>query len=158
MPCWLCYVGECNARQQLSLTLGGISDAEAQPLALPMPEVMPAGSLIIIQPNETKIVKGRRSRPFHLGLDADSKHCFLSRLPAYLNQRLAADAPSDSFLFSPLTSNKQSFKNSRLSASDIGKRIKHHLQQACLYAGESCHGSCVAKCSLWLQLACAMQT
>ena len=25
-------------------------------------------------------------------------------------------------------------------ASDIGKHTKHHLQQASLYAGESCHG------------------
>lgn len=46
------------------LTLGDISDAEAQPLALPMPEVMPAGSMIITLPNSTKTVKGRRSGPF----------------------------------------------------------------------------------------------
>ena len=27
-----------------------------------------------------------------------------------------------------------------MSASDIGKRTKHHLQQASLSAGKSCHG------------------
>ncbi len=27
-----------------------------------------------------------------------------------------------------------------MSASDIGKRMRHHLEQASLYAGESSHG------------------
>ena len=122
------------------LTLGDMSDAAGRPVTLPMSEVMPAGSMVIIKPNGTKTVKGRRSGPFQVVMDEDIQHCFLGRLPAYLNQRLSKSASIDSFLFKPLTSNKQSFKDCPMSASDIGKRTKHHLQQASLYAGESCHG------------------
>jgi len=44
------------------------------------------------------------------------------------------------FLFSPLTANRRGFKPSCMSASDIGKRIRQHLEQSALYAGESNHG------------------
>lgn len=30
--------------------------------------------------------------------------------------------------------------NSKTAASDNGKRMRHHLEQAALYAGESSHG------------------
>ena len=75
------------------------------------PEVIPVGTLviiIIIKPNGTKTVKGRRFGLFQVVMDEHTQHSFLGRLPAYLNQRLPKNAANDSFLFSPITSNKQS--------------------------------------------------
>jgi len=65
---------------------------------------------------------------------------FLGRLPAYLKHRMPDNAPGSAFLFSPLTPDRRQFKDSCMSASDIGKRMRHHLEQAALYAGESSHG------------------
>lgn len=136
------------------LTLGDVSVAAGHPVSLPMPEVMPVGTLVIIciKPNETKTVKGRWSGPFQVVMDEDTQHRFLGRLPAYLNQRLPKNAANDSFLFIPITSNKQSFKDCQMPASDTGKRTKHHLQQASLYAGRAVMASGVVKCRVWQQL------
>ena len=64
------------------LTLGDMSAAAGRPVLLPMPEVIPVGTLVIIKPNGTKTVKGRRSGPFQVVMDEDTQHCFLGRLPS----------------------------------------------------------------------------
>jgi len=89
------------------------------------------------RPNETKTVKGRRSGPFVLTAGDGTSPSFLGRLPAYLKHRMRDNAPGSAFLFSP---NRRQFKDSCMKASDIGKCMRHHLEQAALYAGESSHG------------------
>ena len=44
------------------------------------------------------------------------------------------------FLFSPFSKSHLAFKHEAMTSSAIGKRIKHHLECATLYAGESNHG------------------
>jgi len=122
------------------LTLSDFFLPGGQALGLPLADPLPEGSMLILKPNGTKTVKGRRSGPFCLSVGADSSHSFLGRLPAYLKHRLANDAPGPTCFFSPLTVDRKAFKDSGISASDIGKRMRHHLEQADLYAGESNHG------------------
>ena len=43
-------------------------------------------------------------------------------------------------LLSALAADRRQLKDSCMSASDTGKRMRHHLEQAALYAGESSHG------------------
>ena len=85
-------------------------------------------------------VKGRRSGPFVLTAGDGIAPSFLGGLSAYLKHRMSDNAPGSASLFSPHTADRRQFRDSCLSASDIGKRMTHHLEQAALYAGESSHG------------------
>ena len=122
------------------ITLSDFSLPEGQALRLPLADPLPGGSMLILKPNGTKTVKGRRSGPFNLVVGTDPCHSFLGRLPAFLKHRLANGVSEQTCFFSPLTSDRRAFKDSGSSASDIGKRMRHHLEQAGLYAGESNHG------------------
>jgi len=122
------------------VTLSDFSHSDGQSLKLPLPSPLPIGSLLTLRPNGTKTVKGRRSGPFVLTAGDGTAPSFLGRLPAYLKHRMPDNAPGSAFLFSPLTADRRQFKDSCMSASDIGKRMRHHLEQAALYAGESSHG------------------
>ena len=122
------------------VTLSDFTLLEGQSLGLPLVDPLPRGSTLVFKPNGTKTVKGRRSGPFHLTVGEAATQCFLGRLPAFLNSRMGPDATSSTSLFSPLTADRRAFKDSGISASDIGKRMNHHLKQAGLYAGESNHG------------------
>ncbi|DBB05435.1 TPA: hypothetical protein ACH3X1_012399 [Trebouxia sp. C0004] len=90
------------------------------------------GSMLTPRPNGTKTVKGRRSGPFVLTAGDGTAPSFLGRLSAYLKYRMPDHAPGSAFLFSPLTADRRQFKDSCMSASDIGKRMRHHLEQAAL--------------------------
>ena len=123
-----------------NVTLSDFFQSNGQSLELPLPSPMPIGSLLTLRPNGTKTVKGRRSRPFVLTVGDGTSPSFLGRLPAYLKYRMPDNAPGSAFLFSPLTSDRRQFKDSCMSASDIGKRMRHHLERAAMYAAESNHG------------------
>ena len=119
-----------------------------------MADPLPEGSLLILKPDGSKTVTGRRSGPFNLiSIRADSSHSFLEHLPAFLKHRLANDAPGQTCFRSPLTSDRRVLKDSGISASDRGKHMRHQLAQADLYAGESNHGfrrgGMQAPCCYW---------
>ncbi len=122
------------------VTLSDFFQPDGQSLKLPLPSPLPMGSLLTVRPNGTKTVKGRRSGPCVLTAGDGTAPSFLGRLPAYLKHRMPDNAPGSAFLFSPLTAERRYFKDSCMSASDISKRMRHHLEQAALYAGESSHG------------------
>ena len=105
------------------VTLSDFFQSDGQTLKLPLPSPLPIGSLLTLRPNGTKTVKGRRSGPFVLTIGDGTSPSFLGRLPAYLKHRLPDNAPGSAFLFSPLTADRRHFKDSCMSASDIGKRI-----------------------------------
>ena len=134
------------------ITLSDFFLPKGQALRLPVADPLPEGSTLILKPNGTKTVKGRRSAPFNLVVGADSSHSFLGRLPAFLKHRLA-NAPGQTCFFSPLTSDRRAFKDSGISASDIGKRMRHHLEQADLNAGKATTASGGVACRPLLLLA-----
>ena len=122
------------------VTLSDFCHPGGNVLRAPLPGPLPVGYTMTLRPNGTKTIKGHRSGPFTLTVDSDYPHSYLARLPMYLQHRFPEGAPPSAFLFSPLTTNQLAFKHTSLSASAIGKRVKHHLEQAVLYAGESSHG------------------
>lgn len=98
------------------------------------------GTVLTLRPNGTKTVKCQRSGPFSLSVGNDSCHSFLSRLPSYIQRRAESGFLAPYHLFSPLAADRRCFKTSPMSASDVGKRLRQHLEHAGLYAGESNHG------------------
>ena len=54
--------------------------------------------------------------------------------------RFPAGQITGPYLFSPVTANQGAFSNAPLSRSALGKRMKKHLHDAELYAGESNQG------------------
>ena len=122
------------------VTLSNFFQPDGQCLKLPLPSPLPMRSLLTLRPNGTKTIKGRRSGPCVLTAGDGTAPSFLGHLPAYLKHRMLDIAPGSAFLFSPLTADRRQFENSCMRASDIGNRMRQHLEQAALYAGESNHG------------------
>ena len=119
---------------------------EGQPILGPTGQVwllsntLPVGSQLSLRPNGTKTVKCQRSGPHLLGVTQDSQHCFLGRLPGYLQRRFPGGVLTSKFLFSPLTPNRREFADAPVKSTSIGHRLKQHLEASGLYAGESNHG------------------
>jgi len=61
---------------------------------LPLPEPLSAGSQLVIRPNGSKTVKGRRAGAISLVHTGSDVHCSLPRLMRYLGARAAAPASS----------------------------------------------------------------
>ena len=114
-----------------------LTDGQQAPYPLPL---FSTGSGLLVKPNGTKTVKGERSGPFSLTLTDDPQHNCLTRLLRYLQMRFSAGQITSPYLFSPLTASQGAFSNAPLSSSALGKRLKKHLHDAELYAGESNHG------------------
>ena len=119
---------------------------EGQPIQAPTGQLhllsttLPVGSQLSLRPNGTKTTKCQRYGPFMLTVTSDSQHCFLARLPGYLQQRHPGGPLTSRFLFSPLTPNRRGFADALMGSTSIGHRLGKHLEAAGLYAGESNHG------------------
>ena len=122
-------------------TLSDLFQSDGQSLKLPLPSPLPIGSLLTLRPNGTKTVEGCRSGPFVLTVGDGTSSSFLGCLPAYLNpERLTMHLAQHFCWNSTLTADRRNFKDSCMSASDIGESMRHHLEWAAVYGGESNHG------------------
>ena len=96
-----------------------------QPVSYPLPGTVPPGYTLLLAPYGTKTVRGQRAAPISLTATEDPTHSFVHRLVGYLHHR--GMEPSYKYLFSPLTRDLQSFKDTATSSSAIGKRVTLHL-------------------------------
>jgi len=90
---------------------------------LPLPEPLSAGSQLVIRPNGSKTVKGRRAGAISLVHTGSDVHCSLPRLMRYLGARAAAGMPVGQFLFSASTRSHNGFVDAAFCSSSIGKRL-----------------------------------
>ena len=139
MPCLLMWETPLRGKDCGKITLGDFFLPDGQSILLAngqmhlLSDLVPVGSQLVLRPKGTKTVKCQRSGPFTLTAAADSQHSFLARL-------LSRWYKSPCYLFSPLSADRRSFEGGPMQFSNIGNRLKQHLEAAGLYAGESNHG------------------
>ena len=111
---------------------------EGSSAQLPLPEPFPVGSVLIIWPNGSKTVKGRRAEALTLKHTGSEAFSSLSRLTRYV--RACSGMSVESYIFSPSLKNGCSFAASAFNSSSLGKRLHKHLVDGGLYQGQSSHG------------------
>lgn len=107
---------------------------------LPLTGTMSVGTVLLLQPNGSKTVKGSRAGVISLAYTSTDQHSSLPRLMQYLSGRSAAGDPVKHFLFNPLTRDQKAYAATAMTSSSLGKRLQKHLQDAAMYEGESNHG------------------
>ncbi|KXZ45432.1 hypothetical protein GPECTOR_54g172 [Gonium pectorale] len=114
-------------------------------LPLPPPWSWPAGRQyrLCVRERGTKTSRTRRADPVFLEPNPGRPElCFPRTLALYMWRSAQPGAPGcavRSWLFRPLTSDRRGFKEEPLSSSALGARIRRHLRDADLYAGETSH-------------------